>query len=264
VTIFDSFMVNDELEMLECRLYELQDIPNLVHVIVEANVDHQDHPKPFHVTENLDRFEQWADRLHIVKAKGLPPRTFDPDPWAREHAQREYVRFGLEELNARPDDLVLHGDVDEIPNPLVVRNLRPQGFVSLEQRGHFFSVDWLYPLPWYGTVAGRVKDIQSFGAMRDMRNIVRKIPNGGWHLSWMPVGDRTSEETAREKLKTFCHPEVTERVLMGLEIDAFRGDGWHVDGQQMTPVEVDRTWPRWIYERKCPESWFRSRVPAVH
>lgn len=262
--IFDTFMVNNELDMLECRLVELADIPNLVHVAVEANVDHQDHPKPFHLTNNLGRFDNWADRLHVVQAKGLPPKTFDPDPWAREHAQREYVRFGLEALNAQPDDIVLHSDVDEIPSTLVVRNIRPQGFVAFEQRGHFFSVDWLYPLPWYGTVAARVRDITSYGAMRDMRNIVRKIANGGWHFSWLPADGLTSDENARAKVQTFCHPEVTERVLAGLTIDAFRGDGWHVDGQQMTPVDVDRTWPKWIYEGRCPATWFRERIPAVH
>lgn len=259
--LYDTFMVNDELDMLECRLYELQDIPNLVHVAVEANVDHQDHPKPFHLTENLSRFEPWKDRVRVVRAKGLPPRTFDPDPWAREHAQREYAPQGM--TDADTDDVVLHGDIDEIPSALVTRNVRPQGFVAFEQRGHFFAVDWLYPLPWYGTVAGRVRDITSFGAMRDTRNIARRIPNAGWHLSWLPVGDKDPNRTARDKVNSFCHPEVTDRVLAGLEIDAFRGDGWHVDGQRMTPVDVDGTWPRWVSERKCPASWFRSRVPAL-
>lgn len=256
--VFDTFMFNNEFDLLECRLYELQNIPNLVHIAVEANVDHQDHPKDFHLSENLERFAPWADRLHVVKAKGLPPKTLDPDPWAREHAQREFTRQGLDALKAQPDDIVLHGDVDEIPTALVVRNVRPDGFVSFEQRGHFWAVDWLYPLPWHGTVAGRVGNVTSFGLMRDMRNVVRKLPNAGWHLSWLG-----GAEVAQAKVNSFCHPEVEARIKDGLASDKFLRDGWHVDGQRMTPVDVDKSWPKWVAEGKCPANWFRPREAAA-
>lgn len=251
--IFDTFMGNNELDMLECRLYELQDVPNLVHVLVEADVDHQDHPKPYHFTEHLDRFAAWQDRLRIVHATGLPTVGDDPDPWAREHAQREWVREAL--TDADPDDIVLHGDIDEIPTVLVARNIRPRGFVAFAQRGHFWAVDWLYPLPWMGTVAARVRDIHSFGAMRDVRNTARRIPDAGWHLSWLGGPD-----IATAKVGSFCHPEVETRIRDGLASDAFLRDGWHVDGEKMTPVDVDDTWPRWVHERRCPESWFRPRT----
>jgi hypothetical protein len=35
--------------------------------------------------------------------------------------------------------------------------------------------------------------------------------------------------------------------------------GLHVDGTKMLPVDVDATWPRWVYERRCPANWFRPR-----
>ena len=241
-------MFNNELDMLEARLYELEPIPNLVHVAVEADVDHQDHPKPLFLSENLERFEQWKDRLVVVRASGLPTIHDDPDPWAREHAQREFSYLGMED--AAFDDVVLHGDVDEIPTVLVARNVRPSGFVSLSQRGHFWSCRWLYPEPWYGTVAARARDIKSFGAMRDMRNVARKIPNGGWHLSWLG-----GAEVAMEKVGAFCHPEVRDRIVEGLVSDRFLSAGVHVDGLVMSRVDVDETFPRWVREGLCPESW---------
>lgn len=246
--IFDSFMFNNELDMLECRLYELESIPNLVHVAVEANVDHQDHPKPYHLSENLDRFDRWKDRLRVVQAKGLPTFEDDPDPWAREHAQREFACLGMED--AAFTDVVLHGDVDEIPTVLVTRNVRPQGFVSFMQRGHFWSCRWLYPEPWFGTVAGRVRDVSSFGAMRDTRNIAKKIPNGGWHLSWLGGAD-----AALTKVGSFCHPEVKDRIVDGLASDQFLRHGFHVDGQRMSRCEIDASFPKWIRDGLCPESW---------
>jgi beta-1,4-mannosyl-glycoprotein beta-1,4-N-acetylglucosaminyltransferase len=167
--IVDTFPINNELDMLEMRLETMAPAVDYF-IAVEADVDHQDHPKPFHITDNLDRFEKWADKLIVVQAKGLPTNDDDPDPWARELAQREYVLDGLRDIPGVDEDtIVLHGDVDEICRPLYVRNVRPKfparptllvdktvdlGFVSFDQRLHCFAVDWLHPDPWGGTVAG--------------------------------------------------------------------------------------------------------------
>lgn len=253
--IFDSFMVNDELDMLECRLTEMENIDNLIHIAVEANVDHQDHPKPFHISENIDRFERWSDRLVVVKAKGLPPKTLNPDPWAREHAQREFVGKALHEHGAEPDDVVLHGDLDEIPTEVAARNVRPSGMVAFDMACYSMAVDWQHPQRWRGTVAAKVKNIGTFGAMRDARNFAPAIPAAGWHLGWLG-----GQEAQLRKLGAFCHPEIAERTLSGIEENWFLTEGWHVDGQKLIPVDVDRSWPRWIRERKCPESWFRPRT----
>lgn len=246
--IFDTFMVNEDLDMLECRLVELEDVPNVVHVAVEANVDHQDHPKPFWLTENLDRFAPWKDRLRVVRATGLPTAVDAPDPWAREHAQREHVAGAL--TDALAVDVVLHGDIDEIPTALVVRNIRPHGLVAFEQRGHFWSCRWRYPLPWRGTVAGRARDISSFARMRDARNVAKALPDAGWHLSWLGGPD-----VALEKVGSFCHPEVKDRIVGGLASDRFLQDGVHVDGVTMERCEIDDTFPRYVREGRCPASW---------
>lgn len=252
--IYDSFMLNDDLDILECRLYELESIPNLTHVVVEADVTHQDNPKPSHLSDNWSRFERWHDRIVKVWATGLPTKKDAPDPWAREHAQREFIRYGL--MTADSTDVLIQSDVDEIPSVLVARNLRPNGMVALEQRLCCFAVDWEHPQKWYGPVASRVGQVKQFGAMRDARNIAPHIPNGGWHLSWLG-----GDEANLRKLNAFCHPEVAERIHAGLTAagNRFREDGYHVDLQKMRPVDVDDTWPRWVVERKCPENWFRPR-----
>lgn len=64
----------------------------------------------------------------------------------------------------------------------------------------------------------------------------------------------------RQKLKVQCHlemrPDEAERLASG----ACYRDGIHQSGQcSMIPVEVDETWPQMIWQRKCPESWFRPR-----
>lgn len=252
-------MYNNEADVLECRLTEIFDAVDWF-VLCDANVDHQDHPKPSYYAEHRERFAPWADKIIHVFAEGLPTLADDSDPWSREHAQREFFRVGLAQVDGLSgDSVIMQSDVDEIPTTLVARNVRPDGFVSFAQRGHFWAVDWLYPEPWFGTVAGRAKNIASFGAMRDMRNIARKIPDAGWHLSWLPNGEKSSAETAMAKVGSYCHPEVTDRIHAGVESGRFLDEGVHVDGLKMIPVDVDESWPRLVYERRCPESWFRPR-----
>lgn len=250
--IWDTVMGNQELDMFECRLVELEAIPDLIHVVVEANIDHQGHPKPYHFTEHLGRFDAWRDRIRIVQATDLPSVEADSDPWSREHAQREYAFAGI--VGCDPGDVVLHGDIDEIPTAVAVRNVRPTGFVAFQQRFHPFAVDWLHPDIWTGTVAALASNISTFSAMRVARNFAPSIPNAGWHFSW--VGGR---EYTLDKLGSFCHPEIADRTLAGLEADEFMQNGWHVDGKRLLPVEVGRNWPKWIQEGNCPGSWFRPR-----
>lgn len=256
--IYDTFMVNDELDLLECRIVELADIPDLVHVAIEADVDHQDHRKPFYLSENLDRFDAWADRLRVVRATGLPTFEENWDPWSRERSQREWAAAGMED--ADDHDVVLHGDLDEIPSALGARNVRPNGTAVFQQRLYCFAVDLLHPEPWNGTVACLARDVERFGgfaALRDMRNIAPAFPGAltGWHLSWLG-----GHEATIRKLNSFCHPEIERRTRAGLETDEFVRDGYHVDGKKLLPVEVDDTWPKWIVERKCPKSWFRREL----
>jgi hypothetical protein len=259
--VVDTFMANDELDILECRLYELYDAVDWF-VIVEADVTHQDRPKPYHITDNIDRFAPYKDKLIVVHATGLPTLDDDPDPWAREMGQREHVATGLAQIGVTDDDIILHGDIDEIPRPLVARNIRTEGLLSIGMRGHFWAIDWLYPNLWLGTVAGKWKTIRRlgvtpFGNVRNSRNVAPNPPHladAGWHLSWLGGTDR-----ALRKVNEFCHPEVEDRIRVGLDNDRFYRDGIHVDGSRMAPVDVDETWPRWVVDGHAPANWYRPR-----
>lgn len=251
--IIDTFMINDEMDMLECRLVELDQAVDMF-VAVEADVDHQDHPKPYHLTDNLDRFAQWADRLIVVQASGLPTFADNPDPWAREHAQREHTWEGLRRAGVGEQDVILHGDIDEIPTAVAARHVRPDGFIVFDQTLLCFAVDWQHPQRWRGTVAARAGRIPTFTGMRDARFTAQALPDAGWHLSWLG-----GQDAQLRKLGSFCHPEIADRALDGIERNLWLTAGWHVDGHKLTPVDVDQTWPRWIVERHCPPSWFRPR-----
>lgn len=264
--LIDAFPVHDELDILECRLYELFDTVDWF-VAVEADVTHQDKPKPYYLTENLERFDAYKDKLIVVRATGLPTNADDPDPWSRELAQREHIATGLAQIGVTNIDIVMQSDVDEIPRPLNARNARPKaGVIPFGMRGLFWAIDWLYPKTWWGTIAATVEQIGNmgpapFGAMRILRN---QVPcpahqmDAGWHLSWLGGPER-----ALHKVDSFCHPEVKDSILASIESEHFYWrEGFHVDNQRMVPVDVDETWPRWVVDGHAPASWFRPRDTA--
>ena len=263
--VVDCFPMHDELDLLECRLTELYDAVDWF-VLVEADVTHQDRPKPYYYLDNVERFAAFKDKIVAVQATQLPTLADDPDPWAREHAQREWIANGLATIGVSSDDVILQSDIDEIPRALQTRNCRPQGLVAFEQRLHCFAVDWVHPDKWMGTVAGRASAIRAlgempFGRMRDTRNIAPCPPayrDAGWHLSWLG-----GNEAQRRKLGAFCHPEIADRIEAGLTEDVFLIEGWHVDGRKMTAVDVDDDYPRWIVEGHAPASWYRPRVTVA-
>lgn len=261
--VIDCFPFNNELDILEMRLEELHSAVDHF-VLVEARKDHQDHDKPLWYADNRSRFAPWADKIVHVIAGPMPSRVEANDPWAREHAQREYIADGLAHLGLTDQDVILQSDVDEIPKALLARNCRPSGKAWVfGQRGHFWAVDWLYPYPWMGTVAMTVKALSKlsesrrFAYMRDLRLTAECPPHlqdGGWHFSWLGGADR-----AMAKVGSFCHPEVEDQIIEGLGNDKFLRGGWHVDGAKMAPVEVNDEWPAFIRERRCPDSWWRPR-----
>ena len=261
--IVDAFPFHNELDMLECRLTELGDVVDWF-VPVEADVTHQDEPKPSYLRDNWDRFSAWHDKLVPVWAVGLPSAKDDPDPWARELSQREHIATGLAEIGVADTDVVMQSDVDEIPRALYVRNVRPGGrFIPFPMRFHCWAVDWLHPSTWWGTVAttpAMLKKVGGapFGHMRTLRNQLPPLPGWqdcGWHFTWLGTAD-----DAARKVNSFCHPEVEQRIRGSIANDNYYWrEGYHVDGYKCAPVDVDDSWPRWIVEGRCPEYWFRPR-----
>jgi hypothetical protein len=62
-----------------------------------------------------------------------------------------------------------------------------------------------------------------------------------------------------------CHTECNEDLARGNTDDLFYSHGHNPFGkfgysEQLMPVDVDESWPRWVYERNCPGNWFRPRA----
>ncbi len=116
--IYDCFTFYNELDLLEVRLHELYDIVDRF-VIVEADQTFKGNPKPLYFKDNQKTFARYADKItHVVVefpagdlTKRLKTRPQNAS-WARQHYQRDQIAQGL--TQAKPDDLIIVSDVDEI------------------------------------------------------------------------------------------------------------------------------------------------------
>lgn len=207
MAVWDTFLLNDELDLLESRLAVLSDVVDHF-VVVEADRTFTGREKPLHLTTNLDRFARWQGKLIPVAV------TLDPDgnAWEREHAQERAQREALQHL--ADDDLLLVGDVDEIPHPHVVAYLKSHldEPLRLVMRHALYRANWVLSEPWEeGTVAARGSQLddrmiaQSLGVVPESWEGYREtlLPGAGWHVSYLG-----GPADLVRKLGAFSHQEL--------------------------------------------------------
>ena len=261
-TVWSPVMLRNELDMLEMRLTETDGLIDR-HLLVESAVTHRGVPKPMCWPQAGKRFARWSRNVGYVEA-ALPEV---PEPWVREHAQRDAAWPAID-AEAADDDIVLIGDLDEIPSRSLIERARAGKLpevCAVRMRVFIHCVDWEVPaghVPPQCVIAtaGYIRrNGGSLAAIRDRRDSYPVIEDGGWHFSW-----QGGPAAAKDKLLTAtCHTELLDNGEGDLIADGTRyrsaEDG---GGLPVVPVDVDETWPAWIRDRRCPEIWFRPRETA--
>jgi Glycosyltransferase family 17 len=178
--IFDCIVLDDELDLLEARFREFEDIPGVTHVIAESSVTHQGKPKPLHFQESrYGRFAPWHGRWTHVAV--FPEELPDAGPEQRKRALRDYLSHGL---SGGDGDIILHGNIDEIPAPDAVRKLAGSDLpVTLEMRLCAYRPGLVHPDAWHGTAACRYQDLPGFTALREGRHDFPVISGAGTRMA---------------------------------------------------------------------------------
>ena len=256
--VVDCFLFADELDMLECRLHELEEVVDWF-VLVESEHTFQGNPKPLWYDTHRERFARWSDRIvHVVAELPDIDKPFDPqyrrpsyerDPFIREAAQREAIIEGLKALPLTPDDTIVLSDVDEIWRPSIVVTDLPRPFTVLKQTMYVHNLGWQHPDLWDGPVVVHVEDLPpaEYGTFNIVRSCGQhprppRVPNAGWHLTYFGGPD-----AARNKLDSFSHTECAE-----IDIADYAIRGLHVDGTELIKTGRDADLPRWIPDRWLP------------
>jgi beta-1,4-mannosyl-glycoprotein beta-1,4-N-acetylglucosaminyltransferase len=107
--IYDCFLFNNELDVLEIRLHELNPVVDRF-VLVESTLTHVNRPKPLYFQKNQYRFKEFTRKIIHVVVKDTPNVSL---AWIINDYQFSQMVRGLK--NCRENDIILFGDVDEIP-----------------------------------------------------------------------------------------------------------------------------------------------------
>ena len=118
--IYDCFQFFNELEILEFRLELLYKVVDFF-VLVECRKTHMGHDKPLYYLENKERFSKYNEKIIYVLLDDLPKYLGEGDFGNIEY-MRDQIMRGLAG-KCMPDDLVLISDVDEIPNPDILKDI---------------------------------------------------------------------------------------------------------------------------------------------
>lgn len=212
--VFDCFTLFNELDLLEFRLKYLDPVADHF-VIAESNLTHSGQPKPYHFQEARARFSRWENKIIYLPVRqsrqGLvfePQTGYDPRSasWQLENAQRNALleAFPLMDKN----DLVILGDLDEIPSRAGIRKARhlqkPLAF-SMLFHYYFLNCQSIGECRWWkGSIAATAEQFKTITpqGLRDNRDVYPSIPNAGWHFSYLG-----GIEKIRQKLVSFAHTE---------------------------------------------------------
>ena len=115
--IYDCFSYWDEDLLLDLRLNILDQYVDYF-VVVEGDKTWQNNKK--NLRFDINNFKKFQKKIIYVPVKDMPSGD---NPYIRENFQRNCISRGLK--NAKEDDLIIISDLDEIPNPEVFKNFKP-------------------------------------------------------------------------------------------------------------------------------------------
>jgi beta-1,4-mannosyl-glycoprotein beta-1,4-N-acetylglucosaminyltransferase len=254
--IFDCFVYNGEVDLLELRLTETEGVVDRW-VIVEGTHTHQGAPKPPGGDPPARlRGGRWAERIdHVL----VPPRGATTGE--REASQRQDVMRAVESAGARPDDLVHVSDLDEITSADAMRQFRQR----LDEGGRpLMSCEHRMSYYWLNCVTGGwgAAKIGTLAAIRELAGCTHRLrftdapllPQAGWHFSFMG-----GPSEMRRKLESYLHEELNQPHFKDeRHLELCRATGFDLflrPGHDGTFVEVDGSFPRCV--RDDPQGRFR-------
>lgn len=190
--VIDTFLFNNEFDMLDIHL-EITDHFVDRWIVLEASRTFSGIPKPYYLSDNLKRYQQkWGDRIEVVRL----PLSSTQINLVCETMMRQGFRDSLRQVS--PDDIVCHGDLDEIIDPtrwddIVALMDQHQQPVSCGMQMYVYRLDQRAHRGWKGSVVARRRMFDTPHELYKGKNVKRKDRSHcvglkepvGWHWTWM-------------------------------------------------------------------------------
>jgi len=233
MTIYSGTEFLNEFDLLEIRLETMS--PYIDYFIIsESTKTHSAKPKPLYYEENKERFKKFHDKI-IHQIITDTPVTYDdllimkPKDdlheriikgiknayWLNPVYDIAFIRDAYEKdsiIRAIPDanynDIIIIGDLDEIPRPEILKNVldnfNPEENYLFQNEMYymFFNLQKVSE-PWWGVNILTLRNLldNPVSKIRQYKE-GKKIDNGGWHFTY-----QGGTESIIKKLESFSHTE---------------------------------------------------------
>lgn len=232
--IIDSFIFYNELDLLKYRLSILNDFVDYF-ILVESTHTFTGHPKNLFYNENKTFFDKFNQKIIHIIVDDFPYKYPNinyqqNNQWQNEYFQRNCISKGINEIKniLIDEDIILTSDVDEIPDPKILIEIKNNKLIFDKNNLNRLSLDMYYynlnlrlgnGQNWHGIklitwYSYNIINL-SFQQMRiwEYSHNVPIIPYGGWHLSYF--GDINF---IINKIKGFAHQEYNNDKYINKEI----------------------------------------------
>lgn len=225
--LYDCFIFFNELDLLEIRLNELDSVVDKF-VIVEADKTFQNTKKGFVFEQNKERYKKFLHKIIHIKLTKYPlflPIINPFTPWKLEFYQRDSIVKGL--AGCQPNDIVMISDVDEIPNPSVIKQYLDNGVndiygLKMDMFMYYLNNKLIFDdgsnmskeeskdgiwhctamLPYRLLKKKPYKIRKTIMRTKRRGEVYKIIPNAGWHFTYLGGAKKIIE-----KLESFSHTE---------------------------------------------------------
>jgi beta-1,4-mannosyl-glycoprotein beta-1,4-N-acetylglucosaminyltransferase len=217
--IYDCFMFNKELDMLEFRLKELYDYVDYF-ILIESTKTHTNDDKELHYNNNKSRYAEYSKKvIHIImdddivkNLNKLCPNNVT-EQWIIENGTRIFLtQFILINDSIKEDDIIMMSDLDEIPDVDILQNLCEIKLPVVLNMGLFYyNFHLKLEDNWNGTTICNKNLLHRLNLQQlrlDGHNWFPVIRNAGYHLTYFFRPDELLY-----KLNTYGHsPELSSEI----------------------------------------------------
>ena len=160
-----------------------------------------------------EQYQKIIDRLNYMIDK--PETDYGKGHWCRDYLHKELTMLKI--IDCNPDDIILFGDCDEIPNPekisdvIELINKTNKSYVFGQKNMIYWVNNENITDKWYGQYITKYSNIIESSCMftRQNRTKFEVIEDGGWHLTFMG-----GENRVKEKLIAYSHQEYNNQFVL--------------------------------------------------
>jgi beta-1,4-mannosyl-glycoprotein beta-1,4-N-acetylglucosaminyltransferase len=220
--IIDCFIFYNELDLLTYRLNLLDKVVDYF-VLVESTHTFVGKEKPLFYQENKHLFEKFNDKIIHIIVDDFPHKHPNIDfkkneQWNNEKFQRNCISRGIAKLNLNSKDIITILDLDEIPNPNILTQIKTNDIAVsiniLQMDFYYYNLNSKMDHKWN---LSKILTFEKYNQLNiDCENIrfytCPIINNGGWHLSYF--GDNNF---IKNKIENFSHQELNLELFTNQE-----------------------------------------------